>query len=89
MIGRAEGPQSGWFCGSSALSVDEVAARRSNQFRSLEGGDAFEPVDENPMIGYRGCFRYVREHDLFAHELELSITTTRRGSVNECGDLSR
>ena len=37
----------------------------------LEGGDAFEPVEDNPMIGYRGCFRYVREPDLFALELEL------------------
>jgi pyruvate,water dikinase len=44
---------------------------RSNEFRGLEGGSAFEPVEENPMIGYRGCFRYVREPDLFALELEL------------------
>ncbi|MCO8127770.1 phosphoenolpyruvate synthase [Acidimicrobiia bacterium EGI L10123] len=44
---------------------------RSNEFRGLEGGAAFEPVEENPMIGYRGCFRYVREPDLFALELEL------------------
>lgn len=44
---------------------------RTNQFRGLEGGDAFEPVEKNPMIGYRGCFRYVRETDLFALELEL------------------
>jgi pyruvate, water dikinase len=44
---------------------------RTNEFRGLEGGDAYEPVEENPMIGYRGCFRYVREPDLFALELEL------------------
>lgn len=44
---------------------------RSNEFRGLEGGAAFEPVEENPMIGYRGCYRYVREPDLFALELEL------------------
>jgi len=44
---------------------------RSNEFRGLEGGDAFEPVEENPMIGYRGCYRYIREPDLFALELEL------------------
>jgi pyruvate,water dikinase len=35
------------------------------------GGSDFEPVEENPMIGYRGCYRYVREPDLFALELEL------------------
>lgn len=44
---------------------------RTNEFRGLEGGDRFEPVEENPMIGYRGCFRYVREPELFALELEL------------------
>ena len=44
---------------------------RTNEFRGLEGGDQFEPVEENPMIGYRGCYRYVREPALFALELEL------------------
>jgi len=44
---------------------------RSNEFRNLEGGEPYEPVEENPMIGYRGCYRYVREPDLFALECEL------------------
>jgi pyruvate,water dikinase len=44
---------------------------RTNEFRGLEGGDAYEPIEANPMIGYRGCYRYVREPDLFALELEL------------------
>jgi pyruvate,water dikinase len=44
---------------------------RSNEFRGLEGGEEFEPLEDNPMIGYRGCYRYVREPDLFALELEL------------------
>ena len=44
---------------------------RTNEFRGLEGGDEFEPEERNPMIGYRGCYRYVREPDLFALELEL------------------
>jgi pyruvate,water dikinase len=44
---------------------------RSNEFRGLEGGDRFEPVEDNPMIGYRGCYRYIREPDLFALELEV------------------
>ncbi len=43
---------------------------RSNEFRGLEGGDRFEPEEANPMIGYRGALRYMREPDLF--ELELS-----------------
>ena len=44
---------------------------RTNEFRGLRGGDGFEAVEANPMIGYRGCYRYVREPDLFALELEL------------------
>jgi pyruvate, water dikinase len=44
---------------------------KSNEFRALEGGAEFEPVEANPMIGYRGCYRYVKERDLFALELEL------------------
>ncbi len=44
---------------------------RSNEFRNLEGGSEFEPVEGNPMIGYRGCYRYVREPDLFTLECEL------------------
>jgi len=44
---------------------------RSNEFSNLEGGDQFEPHEENPMIGYRGCYRYVREPDLFRLELDV------------------
>jgi pyruvate,water dikinase len=44
---------------------------RSNEFRGLRGGEAFEPLEDNPMIGYRGCYRYVREPDLFRLELEV------------------
>jgi pyruvate, water dikinase len=44
---------------------------KSNEYRGLEGGEQFEPVEANPMIGYRGCYRYVREPDLFALECEL------------------
>jgi pyruvate,water dikinase len=44
---------------------------RSNEFRGMEGGDEFEPHEENPMIGYRGCFRYLREPELFDLELEV------------------
>jgi pyruvate,water dikinase len=42
---------------------------RSNEYRDMEGGDQFEPQENNPMIGYRGAFRYINEPDLF--ELEL------------------
>ncbi len=43
---------------------------RTNEFRKLEGGQAHEPIEENPMIGYRGCYRYVKDPALFELELE-------------------
>lgn len=43
---------------------------RTNEFRGLAGGDAYEPQESNPMIGYRGCYRYVREPELFSLELQ-------------------
>ncbi|MBI2952693.1 MAG: phosphoenolpyruvate synthase [Chloroflexi bacterium] len=43
---------------------------RSNEFRGLQGGERYEPREDNPMIGYRGSYRYTREPDLFALELE-------------------
>jgi len=49
---------------------------RSNEFRGLQGGEEIEPHEENPMIGYRGAYRYIRESDLF--ELELSALATVR-----------
>ena len=43
---------------------------KTNEYANLKGGAAFEPVEENPMIGYRGAARYVREPEVFALELE-------------------
>ncbi|WP_227982005.1 phosphoenolpyruvate synthase [Nocardia spumae] len=43
---------------------------RSNEFRGLTGGADYEPAERNPMIGFRGCYRYVREPELFRLELE-------------------
>ena len=42
---------------------------RTNEFRGLEGGDEHEPHEQNPMIGFRGCYRYIRQPEVFAMEL--------------------
>ncbi|MDO3401549.1 phosphoenolpyruvate synthase [Mycolicibacterium neoaurum] len=42
---------------------------RSNEFRHLVGGQDVEPVEQNPMIGYRGCYRYIKDPGLFTVEL--------------------
>ena len=47
---------------------------RSNEFSNLEGGDQFEPHEENPMIGYRGCYRYVRSPTCSASSSTCSAT---------------
>lgn len=42
---------------------------KTNEYRSLEGGEQYEPKEENPMMGYRGAARYINEPEVF--ELEL------------------
>jgi pyruvate,water dikinase len=54
---------------------------RTNEFRGLRGGDRYEPVEANPMIGYRGCYRYVRDPEVFALELEV-LARVREASPN-------
>ncbi|NVJ07278.1 phosphoenolpyruvate synthase [Myxococcus sp. AM001] len=44
---------------------------RTNEFRGLDGGAEFEPEESNPMIGFRGAYRYLREPDVFNLELEV------------------
>ncbi|HEY6685301.1 MAG TPA: phosphoenolpyruvate synthase [Propionibacteriaceae bacterium] len=44
---------------------------RTNEFRGLQGGEAYEPHEANPMIGYRGCYRYTHQPDLFNLELDV------------------
>ncbi len=43
---------------------------KTNEYKNLEGGAEFEPHEENPMIGYRGCFRYVKDPAIFRMELK-------------------
>jgi pyruvate,water dikinase len=43
---------------------------KTNEYRNLTGGDRYEEVEENPMLGYRGCSRYVTEPDVFKLEIE-------------------
>ncbi|AHH97003.1 phosphoenolpyruvate synthase [Kutzneria viridogrisea] len=54
---------------------------RTNEFRALAGGERFEPVEANPMIGYRGCYRYVREPQLFGLELD-ALAAVREQTPN-------
>jgi len=43
---------------------------KTNEYRNLLGGSYFEPVEENPMIGFRGASRYYHEQYKEAFALE-------------------
>jgi pyruvate, water dikinase len=43
---------------------------KTNEYRNLSGGEKYEPEEENPMIGYRGCFRYHKDPEVFKLEIE-------------------
>ncbi len=42
---------------------------KTNEYRSLVGGEKYEEVEENPMIGYRGASRYITDIETFKLEL--------------------
>jgi pyruvate,water dikinase len=43
---------------------------KTNEYRELTGGQEYEDIEENPMLGYRGCSRYIRDLDVFKLEIE-------------------
>jgi pyruvate,water dikinase len=42
---------------------------KTNEYRNLIGGEKYEAQEENPMIGYRGAGRYIKEPDVTALEV--------------------
>jgi pyruvate,water dikinase len=43
---------------------------KSNEYRKLLGGELYEPIEENPMLGFRGAGRYVADSFKDCFELE-------------------
>jgi pyruvate,water dikinase len=43
---------------------------KTNEYRDLKGGDKYEIVEENPMLGWRGCSRYISKWYIDAFRLE-------------------
>ncbi len=66
------------FC--QAFSPRPVVYRttdfKTNEYRNLKGGEAFEPEEPNPMLGFRGAARYTADSRVFAMELE-AVKTVR------------
>jgi pyruvate,water dikinase len=54
---------------------------KTNEYRELEGGDKYELPEENPMLGYRGASRYIRDIASFKMEIE-AIKRVRREYPN-------
>lgn len=58
---------------------------KSNEYYDLVGGSYFEPIEENPMIGFRGASRYYHERykDAFALECQaMKIVREKMGLTN-------
>lgn len=61
---------------AAAFAPEPVIVRmsdfKSNEYANLIGGPAYEPHEENPMIGYRGASRYLSPEfaECFAMECE-------------------
>jgi len=53
---------------------------KTNEYRGLVGGKEYEPVEPNPMLGYRGAFRYIHDAEVF--ELELEAIKYVRNKLN-------
>lgn len=48
---------------------------KSNEYANLIGGKAFEPEEENPMIGFRGASRYY--HQLYKEGFEMECKSMK------------
>jgi pyruvate, water dikinase len=59
---------------AAAFAPEPVIVRlsdfKSNEYANLIGGRRYEPVEENPMLGFRGAARYVDETFRPCFELE-------------------
>jgi pyruvate, water dikinase len=54
---------------------------KTNEYRGLLGGEAYEPLEENPMIGWRGASRYYDEDFLPAFRLEVEAVKKVRNEM--------
>lgn len=43
---------------------------KTNEYRALKGGEKYESMEENPMLGYRGASRYITDIETFKLELD-------------------
>jgi pyruvate,water dikinase len=70
---------------AAAFAPEPVIVRlsdfKSNEYANLIGGRQYEPVEENPMLGFRGASRYVDESFRPCFELECRALRRVRGEM--------
>lgn len=54
---------------------------KTNEYAKLAGGEDFEPVEENPMIGFRGASRYADPRYAAGFELECQAVLRARRTM--------
>ncbi len=70
---------------AAAFYPKEVIVRmsdfKSNEYANLIGGKAFEPSEENPMLGFRGASRYYHERYREGFRLECEAMSVVRNEM--------
>ncbi|MDD5710657.1 MAG: phosphoenolpyruvate synthase [Candidatus Colwellbacteria bacterium] len=54
---------------------------KTNEYRTLLGGDLYEPIEQNPMIGWRGASRYYHSGFREAFKLECAALKMAREKI--------
>ena len=54
---------------------------KTNEYHDMKGGSKYEPKEQNPMIGWRGCSRYVSDSYRQAFLAELKAVKKARDEM--------
>ncbi|TDJ41913.1 MAG: phosphoenolpyruvate synthase [Gammaproteobacteria bacterium] len=75
----------GIACIAAAFAPEPVIVRlsdfKSNEYANLIGGQAYEPHEENPMLGFRGAARYLSPDFQPCFELECAALKRVRNEI--------
>jgi len=70
---------------AAAFAPEPVIVRmsdfKSNEYANLIGGERYEPIEENPMLGFRGAARYVSKSFRPCFELECAALRKVRNDM--------
>lgn len=51
------------------------------QYRMLQGGRQYEPIEANPLLGYHGAFRYMHDPELFSLEIKAIVQVRNKKNL--------